>query len=136
MNRRFGFGLLGVIVLLLVALGVGAVAFNMGLAQGVAQSVQLGDGAPLRAAPYLFYPHAWGFGFGIGGIFIFLLLLFLIFALVRRLFWGGPWGGWGMRGRYGRWNDDPAHETHAPPFFEEWHRQAHAQQPPEQQNKQ
>lgn len=135
MNRRFITGLLFAVVLLVAVLGVGAVAFNMGLAQGVAQSAQLSDGAPLRTMPYMFYPHPWGFGLGFGGVIVFLLFLFLIFGLARRLMWAGSRGGWGMRGGPGQWSDDPSHGTRVPPFFEEWHRQAHAQQPPDQTNK-
>ncbi len=136
MNRRFMTGLLFVVVLLVAVTGVGLVAFNMGMAQGVAQSVQLSDGGTaVRSVPYMFYPRPWGFGLGFGGVFVFLLFLFLVFGLARRLMWGGAYRGWRMHGGPGRWSDDPAHETRVPPFFEEWHRQAHAQQSPDQTNK-
>src|SRR6266508_2793910 len=123
MNRRFGVGILIVIVLALGALGIGVLAFNMGLAQGIAQSAQAGDGAPFNYAPYLFFPRPWGFGFGLFGFILFLLFLFLIFGLVRRLIWGGPLGWRYMRGGPANWGEG---ERQVPPFFEEWHRRAHA----------
>jgi hypothetical protein len=134
MNRRFVERLLFVIVLLVAVLGVGVLAYNMGLAQGVAQSAQLSDGAPLRTLPYMFFPRL--FGFGLGGVIIGLFGLFLIFGLARRLMWGGSRHGWWMRGGPGGWSDDPIHAAHIPPFFEEWHRQAHANQTPGQSDKQ
>jgi hypothetical protein len=137
MNRRFLTGLAFVLVLLVAVTGVGLVAFNMGLAQGAAQSALLTDGgAAVRSVPYMFYPRPWGFGLGFGGVLVFLLFLFLVFGLARRLMWGGMYHGWRMRGGPWRWGDDPARGTRVPPFFDEWHRQAHAQQPGEQPDKQ
>ena len=89
----------------------------------------------LRAVPYAFYPRPWGFGLGFGGIFVFLLFLFLVFGLARRLMWGG-YRGWRMHGGPRHWDDETVNSTRVPPFFEEWHRQAHAQKPPEESNQQ
>jgi len=104
-----------VLVVALVAVGVGAVAYNLGVARGLALSA----GAQVAgqvAGPGAFYPYGWyrpwGFGFGFFTPFLFFALWVLVF---RTLFWGGPW----RRHRYyvGR--------GEMPPMFDEWHRRAH-----------
>ena len=85
-----------------VAVAVGAIAYNLGLERAAAADTV----APVR------YWHV-GFPFGF-------FFLFWIFAFVMRgLFWGGCWGP-RFRGRYYRdaWYDDPAR-------WDEWHRRAH-----------
>ena len=124
MNRRIVLGILLALVLIAGAVSLGAYAYNLGVAQGVAQSGKLDDlppGAAMRPYPYyggpFWYPP---FGFRFFGCFGPLLFLFLIFLLFRGLWWGGRWGhgpGW----RHGHW------DKHIPPRFEEWHRQAHGQ---------
>jgi hypothetical protein len=75
--------------------------------------------------------HFGPFGMGLGLLtcLIPLGLLFLGFALLRRGFWhrhwgppGGPGGPGGHAGPFGHG---------VPPAFDEWHRQAHAGQPPQ-----
>ena len=126
MNRRIVFGILLALVLIAGAASLGAYVYNMGVAQGLAQSVKLSDlppGAEFRGYPYYggpFWFHR-PFGFGFFGCFGPLLFLFLIFVLFRGLWWGGRWG-YGPAWKYGHW------DKHVPPAFEAWHRQAHSQE--------
>jgi len=124
-NRRIVFGVLLVLVLIAGAVSLGAYAYNLGVAQGLAQSGELGDlppGAELRAFPYYGGPFWFyrPFGFGFFGCFGPLLFLFLIFVLFRGLWWGGRWG-YGPGWKHGH------REKRVPPPFEEWHRRAHDQ---------
>jgi hypothetical protein len=126
MNRRLVFGLLLAVLLLVGAAGIGAVAFNMGLAQGVAQTgvAEGATQAPLYARPF-FYPRPFGFGFGIFGFLFTAFIVFLFFGLLRRVFWRGPMmGPWAFRGGPGHWDRE---HGGVPPMFGEWHRRAHAQ---------
>jgi hypothetical protein len=93
----------------LLAAVVGVLAYNAGVAQGLAQTGQnvVGPGA---YGPYGWY-HPWGFGFF--GPFLFLAFWFFV---LRGLFWGGPWRHYGY---YGHRYYEP------PPTFDEWHRRAH-----------
>lgn len=111
-----------VLVLLLIAgaIGVGAYAYNVGVAQGLAESGKLVAPAP-GVVPYPYYgPYffhgPFGFGYGLLGCLVPLLFFFLFFGLLRGIFWRGHWG-WG--GHYG-WR-----EKGVPPMFEEWHQRAH-----------
>ena len=95
------------VVLVGSAIGIGA--YNAGVAHAVAA-----DGGQ--------HVH-WGRGFfPIFPLFFF----FFFFVLMRGLWWGGRWGrGWGPGWGYGyRYRDG------VPPAFEEWHRRAHANEPP------
>lgn len=113
MNGR---SLAGVILVLVLAAIVGVTGYQLGIAQGVAQAVPV----PAGGAPVAYYgPHYWGFGFFPLGFLFPILFFFLFFALLRGIFWGGPWG----RGRY--WHGDHDHDV--PGRFEEWHRRSHEQ---------
>jgi hypothetical protein len=125
MNRRIVLGVLLALVLAAGAVSLGAYAYNIGVAQGLAQSAKLGDlppGAEMTPYPYyggpFWYPP---FGFRFFGCFGPLLFLFLIFILFRGLWWGGRWGH-GPAWKHGHWAKG------VPPIFEEWHRQAHSQE--------
>ena len=127
-----------VVVLVLIAaiLGIGVYAYNMGMAQGLAQKVQ----APaLNSAPLphmLGYGHPFfGFGFGLLGCLVPLFLLFLVFGSLRFLFWRGAMGMGHMHRRHWDWRAENGKDV--PPFFAEWHRRAHAapQEEPEKGNK-
>jgi hypothetical protein len=109
MGHRFGW--IGPIVVVVVALVVGAVGYNIGLSHGLAMGAPAA-GAPWAGMPYMWY-RPWGFGFGFGPLF-FLLLFFFVF---RPLLWGGFYRR--------RWSH--AHPYEIPPRFEEWHRRAHEQ---------
>jgi hypothetical protein len=94
----------------LLAIGVGVVGYQLGVSHGIAVSGQLAA-APNGAMPYGWYrPHVFGFG-----PFFPFLFLFFWFAVLRGLFWGGPWR-WRSHRAY--W-DDPAAGLDA------WHRRAH-----------
>ena len=128
MNRKIIFGGLLVQILAVSAVGLGAYAYNAGIAQGLAQSGKLvapSDGA----LPYLVHPGAFyfgppGFGFGCFGLLVPLAFLFLFFSVMR----GFMGHGWGHRHAWrseGPWSKD------VPPVFEEWHKRAHGQSPEE-----
>lgn len=118
----------GILLALALVAGVAGIAtysYNAGVAQGLAQGGNVpspGPGVgPYPMYPYWGYPYAFpfhgpfGFGFGFFGLLWTFLLVFLLFGLVKGLLWRGyGWGGHGGRWRRG-----------APPWFEEWHRQAH-----------
>jgi uncharacterized membrane protein len=120
--------IVGILLVLAVAAGVAGVttySYNLGVAQGLAQSGKVpppGPGVgPYPAYPYPGYPYGYpfhgpfGFGFGFFGVLWTVLLVFLVLSLLRGLIWRGyGWGG--HRGHWGRG---------APPWFEEWHRRAH-----------
>ena len=120
-----------VIVLIAAILGIGVYAYNIGMAQGLAQKVQ----APAVGSvpmPYLYYGHPFpGFSFGLLGCLVPLFLLFLIFGSLRLLFWHGSMGLGHMHRRHRDWRNDNGKDV--PPFFAEWHRRAHAG--PEQEKK-
>lgn len=92
MGDRFGFRLVMGIVLVVALAAVGFYTYNLGLAQGIAQSGQLVT-APGTAAPVVIWPRPWGFGFF---PFFPLMILFWIFV-ARALFWRGAWRGRGCR---------------------------------------
>jgi len=108
----------------IIATVVGLVAYNAGVAHGVAISGAVA-GAVERDArgamypypyPYAFGWHPWGFGFGGFGFFFPFLFFGLWFLAFRFLFWGGPW-------RRRHWHEGGPHDL--PPAFDEWHRRAH-----------
>ncbi|MCB9099138.1 MAG: hypothetical protein H6632_06335 [Anaerolineales bacterium] len=125
MNRRIILGVLLALVLMAGVASLGIYAYNLGVAQGISQSIQLSDLPPgAEMSPYLYYRSPFffpPFGFRFFGCFGPLLFFFLFFVLFRGFWWGGRWGhgpGWKRR----HW------EGHVPPMFEEWHRQAHRQE--------
>jgi hypothetical protein len=127
MNRRVVLGVLLALVLIAGAVSLGVYVYNVGVAQGLAESGKLATLTPQEGAklyPYYYrgpFWHPWPFfGFGFFGCFGPLLFILLIFLLVRGLVWGGPWGR-GYVWRHGPWDKG------APPMFDEWHRQAHSQ---------
>ena len=148
MNRRVVLGVLVVLVLIVGAVAVGGYAYQIGVAQGLANSGKLvapqGDGVGVTpfyyGAPYFYHPF--GFGFGFLGCLFPLLAFFLIFALIRGLLWRGGWRGrrgWGGHGwgrGYGSGGpgggpDSGPGGQEVPPMFAEWHKRAHGEQPPQ-----
>jgi len=109
--------LVTLIAVVVLAVLVGAMAYNVGVSHGIAQSgkmqvVAAPAGGP-AVAPYAYsYPyywgwHPWGFGF-----FFPFFFLFLIFGVLRAIFWRARWHAYGgCRGYQDR--------------FDEWHRQSH-----------
>jgi hypothetical protein len=111
---------MGIVAILLAGV-IGALAYNAGVAHGIAMTaamsgaVEQGGNAAAAAYHHGYAPygwHPWGFGFGFP-FFPLFGVLFFFFAL-RVLFWGGP-----RRGCYGR------DGYGVPPRFEDWHRRAH-----------
>jgi hypothetical protein len=107
------------LLLLAGAVGIGLTAYQAGVAQGLVESGQVT--APEGGA--IPYAYGWGwhyrpfgfFGFGWLGCLVPLLFFILLFGLLRRGFWGAPWG------YRGRWAEG------TPSRFEEWHRRAHGE---------
>ncbi|MGE5139011.1 MAG: hypothetical protein ACM3JD_06110 [Rudaea sp.] len=124
MNRRIVLGILLTLVVVAMLAGIGLLAYDAGVSQGMVSSGKLTTPAP-GTGPYPFYggfffPRPFGYGFGLLGCLFPLLLFFVIFGVLRMLFWR-PWYGRGTGYGYGRsGNGEPSTE------FDEWHRRAHA----------
>jgi hypothetical protein len=112
-----------VVFALLAAVAIGAIAYQAGVAHGIAVqpppavAAPGAPGAPAVPAPYYAYRYygPWRFGF-FGPLFGILFFFFIL----RFLFWGLCGFGWGWR----RWRyyDYPGD---GPSRFDEWHRRAH-----------
>ena len=112
------------LVLVAAIVGIGAYTYNLGMAQGLAQKIQIPTGAPVQM-PYLHYGLPFfGFGYGLLSCLVPLFLLFLVFGSLRALLWHGPMGWRHMYHRRWDWRDENGKDV--PPFFAEWHRRAHA----------
>jgi hypothetical protein len=108
MDRRFGW--VGAIAGMLAVAIVGMVAYNAGVAHGLAMSSAVASVPPAGGVPPGWY-RSWDVGFGP-------LFLVLFWLLVFRFVIGGR--------HYGRrWFG--AHQYGPPPAFDEWHRRAHEQ---------
>lgn len=122
MNGRIVFGILLALLLVAGFLGVGAYAYNIGVAQGLADSGKLVTPATgVAPYPYYYRPfgfHPFGFGFGFLSCVFPLFFTFLFVSLLRAFVWRGRWGGM----HYRHW------EGGVPPMAEEWHRKMHEQQ--------
>jgi hypothetical protein len=123
MNPRIVLRVLFALVVVAAIVGIGVYAYNLGVAQGLAESGKLATPSAGFAphsyygGPFFFRP----FGFGLAGCLFPLLFVCLIFALLRGLFWHKHWGG-----HHGHWGKG------VPPMFEEWHRRAHEGQTTDQ----
>jgi hypothetical protein len=123
MSRRFGFGLVWLLVTLLIAGGAAAFAYHLGT---LATVTAASDGA------YLVHPYAYGFFpfFGLFPLIVFVLFILLVARLFRPRRWGGGWyGRGGPQGHHGQGPRD--WQGGLPPMFEEWHRRAHGETAPE-----
>jgi hypothetical protein len=105
--------------------GLGVLAYNSGLAAGIAQSTQVvvQDGQPVTVVPYPYGP-GWHGGFGFFGFIFWILGFFLIIGLLRAIFgWGRGGRGWGPGGpaKYGYYGyGGPGGDR-----VSEWHRELH-----------
>lgn len=121
MNRRSGLG--RVILVLLIAVAVGVLAYGAGVSAGQ-------SGAAVAPVPGgVVYPVAWhGFGFGFG-IFGFLFVLLLVGLLLRGFAFGGHRGHRGGWGGPGHWERSRWASGEVPPpmddMLQAWHRRAH-----------
>jgi hypothetical protein len=142
--KHVAFRILAGLVLLAALAGIGFFAYSAGIAHGAAldikQTIIQAEGQPQipvyghgMAHRMAFHHTMPFFGFGCFGLLVPLFLFFLAFAAMRHLFWGwGPGFGWrhhmhmhqrGPWGEKGPWGEG------VPPFFAEWHRQAHGEPP-------
>jgi hypothetical protein len=114
-----------VLVLIAAIIGIGVYAYNIGMAQGLAQKVQA-PGVETGWMPYPYYGYQFfGFGLGLFGFLVPLFLLCLVFGSLRALFWHRPTGWTHLHRRQWDWRDENGKGV--PPFFAEWHRRAHTQ---------
>jgi hypothetical protein len=124
MNGRIVLSILLVLILIGLLAGIGGYMYNVGVAQGMADSGKLTTPAQ-GVTPYPYYGpfffRPFWFGFGFLGWLVPLFGLFLFFGLLRWIFWGGPWG----------WRGSRYYGSGVPPTFEEWHRKAHEPKPEE-----
>ena len=111
MGGRFRFGwVIGLVAVAMLA-AVGVYTYNLGVAQGLAESGRL-VAAPGTTVPVVFWPRPW-FGFGFFPFFPLFILLWIF--VIRGLFWRNRWYGRGYGYACGG----------VPPAFDEWHRRAH-----------
>jgi len=95
---------------ILFAAIVGVMAYNAGIAHGIAQSGKMPAFNAPNPYPYP-YPYPY-YGWHFGGFFFFPFLFIAFWLLVvRGLFWRRGWHGRGCGGYEAR--------------FDEWHRQSH-----------
>lgn len=124
---RGRFGLFGVLLIVVLALLVGGVAYNWGLAAGQAQAVAPGTvGYPVAYG----HPYGFGFGFGLFGLLFFFLIFGLLISAFRGRRWGGGPGGWGRGMGPGGWGPGWGGRYDVPPTFDDWHRRAHGESGP------
>jgi hypothetical protein len=106
---RTGFGVIGVVGVLLVALIAGGIGYWIGV---TAEAVPVAGGT---------VGYGWGFPFF--GLLFGILFIVLIVSIARRT-WVGP--GWYGPGRWSGFG--PEHRSVPPafePMLEDWHRKAH-----------
>jgi hypothetical protein len=117
-----------VLVLIAAILGIGVYAYNIGIAQGLAQKITVpaGEAVPVPSMHYWHPFFGFGYGFGFLGCLIPFFLLCLVFGSMRALLWHGPMG-WRHSMHHGRWGWRDENGKGVPPFFEEWHKRAHGE---------
>jgi hypothetical protein len=126
MDGKIGLRIVAALVLVAAIAGIGFFAFQAGVAQGSPVTIQAPAGVP-APAPYPYYGygmpfhHPFGFGFGCFGLLLPLFLLLIALKAFRVMLWGPRWGHMHHDGPWGRHS--------GPPFFEEWHKRAHGEQP-------
>ena len=105
-------------VAVLMAVGIGAGAYQAGVAHGLALQIPAGT-TPEAAAPYYYYGYGWHRPWGFGIFFPF-FFVFLWLVVLRGIFGGGRrrWH------HYRHWDEMPSR-------FDEWHRRAHEQMRPD-----
>jgi hypothetical protein len=124
---------LGVLLIIVVAVAIGAAAYNAGVSAGITEGAQqaLASGDAVPAGPYGYgygygpYWHPFGFGWGFFGIIFWILGIFLVIGLIRFAFGSGR-GGHGPRGPGGHGGWSGRRES-----VEEWHRELHRRDGPD-----
>jgi len=128
MESEFGMRRWAVVVFaLLAAVAIGAIAYQAGVAHGIAVQPPPAvaapgtPGAPAVPAPYYAYRY---YGPWRSGFFGPLFGLLFFFFILRFLFWGLCGFGWGWGWRRRRWYYDHP-DAYGPSRFDDWHRRAH-----------
>jgi hypothetical protein len=134
------FRLIGLLLVIGLIVGGGAMAYRAGIAQGISQApavataiskaAESGQVAPVPPMMYGYgygYPmygrHHFGF-FPLGGICLSIFLLFFFFGFLKMIFFRRMRHGGHMHGPWGKnW------EGGAPSMFTEWHKRAHESPP-------
>jgi hypothetical protein len=117
MVKHIVFRIVAGLVLLAAIAGIAFLAYQAGVTQGTAATVQL----PVTENGLPFYPH-YGMWHPFFGVLFAFFLLALAFGALRRMIWGPRWGWRHMH--HGPMGHGPWDEG-VPPMFAEWHRQAH-----------
>jgi hypothetical protein len=132
--------LIGLLLVIGLVVGGGAMAYKAGFAQGVAQApavakaiekaAESGQGAPVppmmygNGYGYGYYPQPYGYHHGFspfGAICGSIFFLFLFLGFMKMMFFRGMHhGGHHGHGTWGKRCDDGV-----PPMFNEWHKRAH-----------
>lgn len=145
------FRLIGLLLVIGLIVGGGAMAYRAGISQGISQApavataiskaAESGQVAPVPPMMYGYghpNPYGYGYGFGyrhhfnpFGAICFSLIFLFFLFGFLKMIFFRGMrHGGHHMRGPWGKgW------EGGAPSMFDEWHKRAHDEKPAEEGDK-
>jgi len=145
------FRLIGLLLLIGLIVGGGAMAYRAGIAQGISQSPAVAtaiskaaeNGQVAPALPPMLVGRGYGpgfypmmgvhpFFFPFGGICLGLFFLFLFFGFVKMMFFRRMWHG-GHNGHHGPWGRD--WEGGVPPMFNEWHKRAHGEKSGEEGDK-
>jgi hypothetical protein len=143
-RNGFIFRLIGALLLLGLIAGGAFMAYNAGVAQGIAQAPevavaiekaaengQVAPISPMRGYGYD-YPHPYGFRHPhffnpFGAICFSIFFLFLFFGFMKMIFFRRMGHRWGHHGYHGPWGKN--WEGNVPPHFEEWHKRAHGEKP-------
>ena len=110
---RRGFGWVGAILAVLLVVGVGIGAYNLGLNEGLQQS---GNVEVVR--------YIGGHGFGFFPFFLFIPLFFLGLFAFKGAMWRRHGLGHGGNGPGGSWHGPGGHSNWEQ-GYEEWHRRQH-----------
>jgi len=120
MTGRFVFSVFLVLLVVAGIVGVGAYAYSIGIAQGMAESGKLvAPATGVVPVPYYGWSHPFGLVYGLVSCLVPLFIIFVLFSVMRNVFCRVLWGGVHHR----KW------EGGVPPKVEEWHRKMHEQQP-------
>ncbi len=122
MDGKWFMRLVALVLALLVIVGIGYGAYNLGVAQGVVAkaSPAAGQGAT-TPVPYYGWPliGAPFWGFHLLGLIFGIFVVFAVIRLISFAIWGPRWGHW--RRMHAGWDE----ELDVPTKFREWHDRAH-----------
>jgi hypothetical protein len=124
-----------VILAVLAVVGIGVVAFNAGVDEGISRELARSGDNDQVVRVVGGHGYGWGYGRGFGfpfGLILFPLFVIGIVLLVRGAFWRGRWGGprWGGPGGWGPGGPGgygPPGPWGGQAAFDEYHRRLHEQ---------